>query len=143
MELENFKVGMPVMYIPNHLIDAEEINDNDLGIVTSVNNRYVFVQYFNQNNSQATNPNNLHSLEYRPDLIERLGLVVESINEICKSYIKGKQAINEGYFLVRFPEVQEYMEEEWFDDEAIFCGGSEDKTGNSAYFIPINKIKQL
>jgi hypothetical protein len=32
------------------------------------------------------------------------------------------------------------MEEDWFDDEALFCGGSEDKTGSSAYFIPIKRI---
>jgi hypothetical protein len=48
--------------------------------------------------------------------------------------------VNEGYVLVQWPESQEYMEEEWFDEEAIFCGGSEDKTGGSAYFIPIKYV---
>lgn len=48
--------------------------------------------------------------------------------------------INNGYNLVGWPESQQYMEEEWFDDEAIFCGGSEEKTGSSAYFIPINRL---
>ena len=46
----------------------------------------------------------------------------------------------EGYNLVQWPDSQEYMEEEWFDEEAIFCVGSEDKTGSSAYFIPIKRI---
>jgi hypothetical protein len=44
------------------------------------------------------------------------------------------------YILVEWPESQNYMEEEWFDEEAIFCGGSEDKTGGSAYFIPIKYV---
>ena len=48
--------------------------------------------------------------------------------------------IDEGYCLIQWPESQEYMEEEWFEEEAIFCGGSEDKTGSSAYFIPIKRL---
>ena len=47
---------------------------------------------------------------------------------------------NDGYVLVQWPESQEFMEESWFDEEAIFCGGSEEKTGSSAYFIPIKRI---
>jgi len=49
-------------------------------------------------------------------------------------------AVRESYMLVQWPESQEYMEEEWFDEEAIFCGGSEEKTGDSAYFIPLKRI---
>jgi len=48
--------------------------------------------------------------------------------------------MEDSYVLVQWPESQEYMEEDWFDDEALFCGGSEDKTGSSAYFIPIKRI---
>lgn len=48
--------------------------------------------------------------------------------------------VEESYILVQWPESQEYMEEDWFDEEAIFCGGSEDKTGSSAYFIPIKYV---
>jgi hypothetical protein len=44
------------------------------------------------------------------------------------------------YILVKWPESQELMEEEWFDEEAIFCGGSEEKTGSSAYFIPLKRL---
>jgi hypothetical protein len=58
-----------------------------------------------------------------------------------------RQAINslincaeEGYVLIQWPESQEYMEEEWFEEEAILALGSEDKTGSSAYFIPIKRI---
>ncbi len=49
-------------------------------------------------------------------------------------------AAEEGYVLVQWPESQEFMEEEWFDEEAILALGSEDKTGDSAYFIPIKRI---
>ena len=48
--------------------------------------------------------------------------------------------MEDSYVLVQWPESQEYMEEDWFDDEALFCGGSEDKTGSSAYFRPIKRI---
>lgn len=49
-------------------------------------------------------------------------------------------AAEEGYVLVQWPESQEFMEEEWFNDEAILALGSEDVTGSSAYFIPIKRI---
>jgi hypothetical protein len=45
-----------------------------------------------------------------------------------------------GYCLIQWPESQEYMEEDWFHEEAILALGSEDKTGDSAYFIPIKRI---
>jgi hypothetical protein len=44
------------------------------------------------------------------------------------------------YVLVQWPESQDLMEEEWFDEEAILALGSEDKTGSSAYFVPIKRI---
>jgi hypothetical protein len=49
-------------------------------------------------------------------------------------------ATEEGYILVQWPESQELMEEEWFDDEAILALGSEDKTGSGAYFVPIKRV---
>lgn len=45
-----------------------------------------------------------------------------------------------GYVLVEWPNSQIYMEEEWFDEEAILALGAEEKTGSSAYFIPIKRI---
>jgi hypothetical protein len=45
-----------------------------------------------------------------------------------------------GYCLIPFPNSQEYMEEEWFDKEAILALGIEYKIGGSAYFIPIKRI---
>ena len=49
-------------------------------------------------------------------------------------------AIDKGYVLVEWPESQQFMEEDWFDEEAILSLGAEDKTGGSAYFIPIKRI---
>lgn len=42
----------------------------------------------------------------------------------------------ERFVLVRWPESQLFMEEDWFEEEAILALGSEEKTGSSAYFIP-------
>jgi hypothetical protein len=60
-----------------------------------------------------------------------------------------ESALNQMYILVLFPDVQEYMEKEWFDSEAVQCTVN-DKNHSlakeySAYFIPVkylnNKIK--
>ncbi len=59
------------------------------------------------------------------------------INKRVKDFLN---TIADGYVLVQWPESQEYMEEEWFDDEAILALGSEDITGSSAYFIPIKRV---
>lgn len=40
---------------------------------------------------------------------------------------------NQSYILVTWPESQEFIG----NKKAIFCGGSEEKTGSSAYFVPI------
>lgn len=48
--------------------------------------------------------------------------------------------VDNGFCLISWPESQDYMEKSWFKDEAIFCGGSEDQTGSSAYFIPIKRL---
>lgn len=46
----------------------------------------------------------------------------------------------ETYVLVPWPESQEYMEEQWFYDEAVLAIGIEEKVGPSAYFIPVHRI---
>ena len=52
------------------------------------------------------------------------------------------------YILVEWPDSQEFMEEEWFKDEAVLA--QHDSIGSSAYFIPaerylgfINKISTI
>ena len=47
----------------------------------------------------------------------------------------------EGYTLVDWPEVQSYMDEDWFDDEA-FLDMSE-QYGDCAYWIPDEYIKKV
>ncbi len=49
---------------------------------------------------------------------------------------------NTSYNLIMWPESQNFMEEEWFEDEAILALGNEDMTGSSAYFIPTHKLKK-
>jgi hypothetical protein len=44
------------------------------------------------------------------------------------------------YILVQWPESQDYMEEEWFNEEAILALGSEETTGSSTYFIPEERL---
>lgn len=52
------------------------------------------------------------------------------------------------YILVEWPDSQEFMEEEWFKEEAVLA--QHDSIGSSAYFIPaerylgfINKITTI
>ena len=49
----------------------------------------------------------------------------------------------ETYILVPFPEVQEFMDEDWFDTEAILAFGAEESVGSGAYFIPVHRILNL
>jgi len=46
--------------------------------------------------------------------------------------------IEDSYTLITWPDVQELMEEDWFDEEAIL--DSSGKFGSSAYFVPLKRI---
>ena len=46
--------------------------------------------------------------------------------------------LDNAYVVVTWPDVQELMEEEWFDEEAIL--DVEGKFGDSAYFVPLKRI---
>jgi hypothetical protein len=66
------------------------------------------------------------------------------IDEAIK-LIDNKKINNEGiekYILILWPEVQEYMEEEWFNKEAVLYQAIRDEQEHldSAYFIPENRI---
>lgn len=41
--------------------------------------------------------------------------------------------LENAYILVQWPESQQYMEEEWFDEEAVL-------SDESSYFIPLNRL---
>ena len=51
--------------------------------------------------------------------------------------------ISDNYALVQWPESQDFMEKDWFREEAILALGSEDITGSSAYFIPIKRYLEF
>lgn len=75
MRIEDIKIGDKVIYIPDHLLIGDHdkmILIENLGIVTSKNDRFVFVRYNGETNSKATNAEQLFSIRNRPDLIEKL-----------------------------------------------------------------------
>ena len=47
-----------------------------------------------------------------------------------------REEVKEMYSVVPFPEVQEYMEEDWFDEEAILDVDNKLQLGSSTYLIP-------
>lgn len=61
-------------------------------------------------------------------------------DESRQSVINLLDVAEDGYALIEWPDSQDYMEEEWFQEEAILALGSEDRTGSSSYFIPIKRI---
>jgi len=73
MRITDIKVGDELVYIPHHLLVGEKskiVKEENLGEVTSFNDTYVFVRYKDKSGSQATKPEDLYSLKYRPDLAE-------------------------------------------------------------------------
>ena len=61
----------------------------------------------------------------------RLKANIDNSNELVS-------LLHEGYVIITWPDVQELMEEEWFDEEAIL--ETEGKFGSSAYFVPIKYL---
>lgn len=60
------------------------------------------------------------------------------ISDGCKNCYMEKE-----YVIITWPDSQELMDEEWFDDECILI--NEDpllsQVGSSAYFVPIARLK--
>jgi len=68
----DFKIGTPVCYISKTALKGESgkmVETKNLGRVTSVNDKFVFVRYNSSNTSQATDPEDLFFLNNRPDLV--------------------------------------------------------------------------
>lgn len=66
-----FGPGDKVIYVPRHLLlgDKDKITDiKNLGVVSSKNNKYVFVKFKGQETPQAVRPEDLYFLHARPDL---------------------------------------------------------------------------
>lgn len=69
---EQINIGDKIIYIPADLLsDEAEVSivlEKNLGIVTSKNDRFIFVRYKDCTGSQATEAKDLYSLKDRPDL---------------------------------------------------------------------------
>lgn len=75
MKLEDIKTGDEVVYIPKYLLTGDKnqmIKEENLEIVTSKNDYFVFVLFKGKNGSQATKAEDLFALRNRPDLIAKL-----------------------------------------------------------------------
>ena len=69
-------------------------------------------------------------MEKETEVLEALhNLSNEEAREMLDDLIIGN------YTIVQWPYTQEYMDEDWFDKEAILCNS--DNFGSAAYFIPI------
>lgn len=63
------------------------------------------------------------------------GLMRIGINQETDSKtIIALESIENSYLRIYWPDYQEYMEESWFDDEAIF------DLDNNSYFIPAKRL---
>lgn len=66
-------IGAKVVYVPKHLANVPggpPIDVDNLGVVTSINDTYIFVRYLGDQHSKATYPRDLYSLKDREDLAE-------------------------------------------------------------------------
>lgn len=53
-------------------------------------------------------------------------------------------ATDDFYYLVKWPESQLIMDEEWFDKECHLADiNKNSEVGNSAYFVPVRRMKEL
>lgn len=60
MKTKDFKPGDRVVYIPTHVYDDFNHEDCERGVVSSINDKYVFVKFVDHMpNAQACNPENL------------------------------------------------------------------------------------
>ena len=79
------------------------------------------------------------------DFIDEMDYFADNIEDFVEATatIEGTGSEhNTSYNLIMWPESQNFMEEEWFEDEAILALGNEDMTGSSAYFIPTHRLKK-
>lgn len=71
---KSFESGDFVVYIPNYLLTGHKSNmiqDKNLGMVKSKNDKYVFVRFYSGDTAAACDPKDLFRLDNRPDLIEK------------------------------------------------------------------------
>lgn len=69
----DLKPGDPVVYIPDFLLKLGHnhmLKNENLGVVISMSDKYIFVNYNNTRGTQATRAEDLYTLRNRPDLIQ-------------------------------------------------------------------------
>jgi len=71
-------------------------------------------------------------------LFEALGPIDNENSKVWQEVNMFVDLARDSYVIVTWPESQEYMEEDWFEDEAIL--DTDSKFGSSAYLIPIKRI---
>lgn len=59
MNLEDAKTGQPVLYVPNHAQNDVNHHDCERGIVTSKNDKFIFVDFEGCSYAKACYPRNL------------------------------------------------------------------------------------
>lgn len=62
-------------------------------------------------------------------------------NEVRQEINHVISTISNSYVLVHWPKSQQYMEEPWFDDEAVLAQDLGD-VSSGAYFIPLKRLIQ-
>ena len=68
-----FEAGDKVLYIPKDLLMGDRskmMQEENLGVVRSKNEKYVFVQYIGNTNTKGTLPTELYPVHGRPDLVK-------------------------------------------------------------------------
>lgn len=76
--------------------------------------------------------------DYMPGRDENGVCIYENDRETSNNINKFLSLAIDSYILIPWPKSQKYMDEEWFEDEAIL--DVECKFGSSAYFIPLKRI---
>lgn len=89
MKHEDINIGDKVVYIPNYHKD-KMVEYQNLGVVTSKNDNYIFVMYKDKTGSQATRSDDLFSIKNRPDLVDILDL-----NLIGKTVEEAKRIVDQ------------------------------------------------
>lgn len=75
-----------------------------------------------------------HALEVIGQALDDYGITDKDYPEVSRLLDMTREA----YVLVPWPESQDLMEEEWFDEEAVLDVDA--RFGSSAYFVPLKRI---
>lgn len=70
--------------------------------------------------------------------IKKITYIDQDIGGVYGNILKFLNLAEDSFVLIQWPESQEYMEEDWFKEEAVL--DVESKFGSSAYFIPLKRL---